>query len=236
MASISSDRVRRSRSLGDTLVVGLTGSIGMGKSTVSKWLQEMQVPLDDADATVHRLYAPGGEAVLPLKEAFGDEILSQEGGVDRGALSKLVVGEANAERLKHLEAIVHPLVEASRDHFISKARRQGEEKHCDVVMVVSAPAEQQRTRVLARNDMTPEKFTAILSKQVPDADKRRKADHIVDTGLTMEETKAQVMAFVKECREKVAAERDRDQRLQWLFLAAALAAGAAVAFGLQRMK
>lgn len=251
MASISSDRVRRSRSLGDTLVVGLTGSIGMGKSTVSKWLQEMQVPLDDADATVHRLYAPGGEAVLPLKEAFGDEILSQEGGVDRGALSKLVVGEANAERLKHLEAIVHPLVEASRDHFISKARRQGEllcvldipllfekklEKHCDVVMVVSAPAEQQRTRVLARNDMTPAKFTAILSKQVPDADKRRKADHIVDTGLTMEETKAQVMAFVKECREKVAAERDRDQRLQWLFLAAALAAGAAVAFGLQRMK
>mmetsp|Transcript_51579 Transcript_51579/g.63094 ORF Transcript_51579/g.63094 Transcript_51579/m.63094 type:complete len:212 (+) Transcript_51579:2-637(+) len=211
----------------------------------------MQVPLDDADATVHRLYAPGGEAVFPLKEAFGKDILTQEGGVDRAALSKLVVGEANAERLKQLEAIVHPLVEASRDLFISKAQQRGEllcvldipllfekklEKHCDVVVVVSAPAEQQRTRVLARPEMTPEKFTAILSKQVPDADKRRKADHIVDSGLAMEETKAQVMALVKECRKKVSAERERDRRLRWLFLCAALAAGAAVAFGLQRTR
>eukprot|EP00438_Fugacium_kawagutii_P005736 Skav234143 [mRNA] locus=scaffold361:124568:128848:- [translate_table: standard] len=111
-----------------------------------------------------------------------------------------------------------------------------EEKHCDVVVVVSAPAEQQRTRVLARKDMTPEKFTAILAKQVPDEDKRRKADHIVDSGLSMEETKAQVIAFVKECREKVAGERKRDQRLQWLFLGAALVAGAVVAFGLQKKR
>ena len=123
-------QVRRRRP-GDTLVVGLTGSIGMGKSTVSTWLQEMQIPLDDADATVHRLYAseprcqgeilllrPGGEAVAPLKEAFGEEVLNQEpswmaqagnamlqeGGIDRQALSKLVVGPSNAENLKKLEA------------------------------------------------------------------------------------------------------------------------------------
>ena len=247
--STSSDRVRRERTLGDTLVVGLTGSIGMGKSTVSKWLQEMQVPLDDADATVHRLYAPAGEAVLPLKEAFGSEILSEEGGVDRAALSKLVVGEANAERLKQLEAIVHPLVEASRDNFISSAQKRQEllcvldipllfekklEKHCDMVVVVSAPAEQQRKRVLARKDMTPEKFTAILSKQVPDAEKRRRADHVVDSGLTMEETKAQVMALVKECRNRVSSERQREERLHWLFLGAAMAAGAAAAFSVLR--
>eukprot|EP00913_Durusdinium_trenchii_P012246 g11499.t1 len=189
---------RRRRSLGDTLVVGLTGSIGMGKSTVSKWLQEMQIPLDDADATVHRLYAPGGEAVLPLKEAFGSQVLNEEpfGGIDRGALSKLVVGEANSERLKQLEAIVHPLVEASRDRFIHDAQRRGEllcvldipllfekqlEKHCDLVVVVSAPAEQQRRRVLARPEMTPEKFTAILAKQADSPDSPRKDERFPPT-------------------------------------------------------
>lgn len=246
---MASEKARRRRSLGDTLVVGLTGSIGMGKSTVSKWLQEMQIPLDDADATVHRLYAPGGEAVLPLKEAFGSQVLNEEGGIDRGALSKFVVGEANSERLKQLEAIVHPLVEASRDRFIHDAQRRGEllcvldipllfekqlEKHCDLVVVVSAPAEQQRRRVLARPEMTPEKFTAILAKQVPDGVKREKADRVVDSGLSLEETKGQVESLVKECRQQVEAERAREKTWHRLVLGCAILSGAALAFAVAR--
>ncbi|CAJ1406051.1 unnamed protein product [Effrenium voratum] len=240
---------RRGRNLGDTLVVGLTGSIGMGKSTVSRWLQEMSVPLDDADATVHRLYAPAGDAVRPVTKAFGEKVVGKDGGIDRGALSKLVVGEENKERLQQLEAIVHPLVEASRDLFIADAQKRNEplcvldipllfekqlEKHCDLVVVVSAPAEQQRARVLARNDMTPEKFMAILAKQVPDAEKRLMADWVVDTGLAFEESKAQVVAFVKECREKVAGEKKRERTLYLLFMGAALLAGAAAAMVAQR--
>jgi len=233
------------------LVVGLTGSIGMGKSTVSKWLREMNIPVDDADATVHRLYAPGGEAVQPIREAFGDGVLAEDGSIDRKSLSKLVVGEENKQKLQELEAIVHPLVEAARDDFIAEATRRSEplcildipllfekhlEQHCDLVVVVSAPAEQQRARVLARTEMDPDKFTAILAKQVPDVEKRIRADRIVDTGLTLEETKAQVVAFIEECHRQMTQERQRDRTLYWLLLGAALAMGVSAAVALHRGK
>jgi len=242
---------RGGRRVGETLVVGLTGSIGMGKSTVSKWLREMNIPVDDADATVHRLYAPGGEAVQPIREAFGDGVLAEDGSIDRKSLSKLVVGEENKQKLQELEAIVHPLVEAARDDFIAEATRRSEplcildipllfekhlEQHCDLVVVVSAPAEQQRARVLARTEMDPDKFTAILAKQVPDVEKRIRADRIVDTGLTLEETKAQVVAFIEECHRQMTQERQRDRTLYWLLLGAALAMGVSAAVALHRGK
>ncbi|CAE7450326.1 coaE [Symbiodinium necroappetens] len=223
----------------------------MGKSTVSKWLREMNIPVDDADATVHRLYAPGGEAVKPIREAFGDGVLAEDGSIDRKSLSKLVVGEENKQKLQELEAIVHPLVEAARDAFIAEASRQSEplcildipllfekhlEQHCDLVVVVSAPAEQQRARVLARKEMDPDKFTAILAKQVPDVEKRIRADRIVDTGLTLEETKAQVVAFIEDCRRQMTQERQRDRTLYWLLLGAALAMGVSAALALHRRK
>eukprot|EP00439_Symbiodinium_sp_Y106_P034483 s862_g4.t1 len=222
-------------------------------------VEEMNIPVDDADATVHRLYAPGGEAVQPIREAFGDGVLAEDGSIDRKSLSKLV---ENKQKLQELEAIVHPLVEAARDEFIAEATRRSEplcildipllfekhldsasgmlsarfeasflvneEQHCDLVVVVSAPAEQQRARVLARTEMDPDKFTAILAKQVPDVEKRIRADRIVDTGLTLEEkreTKAQVVAFIEECHRQMTQERQRDRTLYWLLLGAALAMG-----------
>lgn len=226
------------------MVVGLTGSIGMGKSTVSSWFVEMGVPVSDADAVVHKLYAPGGAAVGPIKEAFGDSVLDRDGGIDRPLLSKLVVGAANADNMKRLEALVHPLVAAERDTFIGAAVRRGDElavldipllfethqeDGCDAIVVVSAPADVQRKRVLARPNMTPEKFEGILGRQVPDAEKRARADHVLDTGTAPEKTRAALAAFVATCRDKVAAERLR----QRFMLTVGVAAGAtAVLFAL----
>ena len=199
------------------LKVALTGSIGMGKSTVGKMFAAMGVPLFDADATVHALYQKGGAAVAPLRVAFPEAVIDDA--VDRAILSRLVLGRPN--EIAKLEAIVHPLVGERRRQFLDEAAAQGApfvvldipllfegggQSRVDKVIVVSAPASMQRARVLARPDMTEKKFEAILARQVPDAEKRRQADFIIDTGVTLAETEMQVRDLVAQL-EKLAGDK-----------------------------
>lgn len=185
------------------ILVGLTGSIGMGKSTTAALFAAEGVPVYDADAAVHQLYARGGAAVEPLEQEFGDVVV--DGAVDRERLSKKVLNDPDA--MKRLEAIVHPLVGASRVGFFKEAsEKQADivvldipllfetdgEKNMACVVVVSAPADQQRTRVLARPGMTVEKFEAILARQTPDAIKRERADFVIDTGQGLDHARDQV--------------------------------------------
>ncbi len=185
------------------LILGLTGSIGMGKSTTSKMFQDEGVPVYDSDAAVHALYAAGGAAVEPVETAFPGVVVN--GAIDRAKLSARVVGDPEA--LAKLETIVHPLVGAHRIGFFEKAKAEGYdivvldvpllfetggEKRVDKVVVVSAPAEVQRERVLARPEMTPEKFEAILARQTPDAEKRARADFVIDTGQGLDHARQQV--------------------------------------------
>ena len=174
-----------------TFVLGLTGSIGMGKSATAAMFRALGVPVHDADAVVHALYR--GAAAPLIAKAFPGTVA--DGVVDRSALGKEVLGQP--ERLKELEAIVHPLVRAERDAFLTAAVaarapvavidipllfETGGERDCDAVLVVTASREVQRARVLARAGMTAEKFAAIAAKQMPDAEKRPKAHFLVDTG------------------------------------------------------
>lgn len=183
------------------IVLGLTGSIGMGKSTTAKLFAEEGVPVHDADAAVHALYE--GAAVPLVEAAFPGT--TRDGKVDRALLGRAVVG--NAEAMKRLEAIVHPLVAQARDRFLEQARGSGAaaavldipllfetggEKLVDAVVVVSALPDIQRERVMARPGMTAEKFEALLANQTPDAEKRRRADYIVDSGHGIERARAQV--------------------------------------------
>ncbi len=176
-------------------VLGLTGSIGMGKSTAANAFRRLKVPVFDADAAVHRLQARGGAAVRPIEAAFPGA--TRDGRVDREALRARVLGDRAA--LERLERIVHPLVRAAEARFLAAARRRGVrlavldipllletggERRVDEVLVVSAPPAVQRARVLARRGMTEERLAAILARQMPDALKRRKADHVVRTGLS----------------------------------------------------
>lgn len=190
-------------------ILGLTGSIGMGKSAVALMLRELGVPVFDADAAVHALQGPGG-ALVPAIEAAFPGTTSPEG-VLRQELGARVFGDAGA--LARLEAIVHPAVGRMREAFLIEHAGQpivvfdipllfekGHGAGLDAVMVVSAPAAAQRARVLARPGMTPDKFAHILDLQVPDAEKRARADFIVDTGVTLEETRAQVAALVRRIR------------------------------------
>lgn len=192
-------------------VLGLTGSIGMGKSAVATMLRELGVPVFDADAAVHSLQGPGG-ALLPAIEAAFPGTTGPEG-VKRQELGAQVFG--NAEALKRLEAIVHPAVARLREAFMIEHAgealvvfdipllfEKGHNGALDAVAVVSAPAEMQRARVLARPGMTPEKFAQILGLQVPDAEKRARADHVIDTGVSLAETEAEVRALVARIREK----------------------------------
>lgn len=187
-------------------VLGLTGSIGMGKSATAGMFRAMGVPVHDADATVHDLYAK--EAVAPVEAAFPGVV--KEGRVDRPALSQRVLGDADA--MKRLEAIVHPLVRAREEAFLAKAREAGARLvvldipllletgsagRVDAVAVVSAPAEVQKARVLARPGMSEERFALILAKQVPDADKRRRAHFLIDTGRGFEAARHQVAGVVR---------------------------------------
>lgn len=190
------------------LLLGLTGSIGMGKSTVSRALTDMGIPVMDSDAVVHEMYAPSGAAVEPIDELFPGA-KGADGGIDRKKLGALVLGDDDA--MVKLEALVHPLVDAERARFLRAAEEEGQklvafdipllyekgyEGSVDVVIVVSADAEAQRARVLARPGMTPEKFESILARQVPDEEKRRRADVVIDTGCALEETKAAVRKAV----------------------------------------
>lgn len=174
------------------LLIGLTGSIGMGKSETAKMFKRLGLPVYDADAAVHKLYAKGGAAVAPIEEAFPGVV--KEGAIDREELARRVLGKR--EELRRLEKIIHPLVGLSQLEFLVKAEEGGAkmvvldiplifetggEERVDVVVVVSAPAEMQRERVLARPGMSAEKFEAILAKQVPDSQKRERSDFIVDS-------------------------------------------------------
>lgn len=176
------------------ILLGLTGSIGMGKSETTKMFRRLGVPVYDADATVHKVYAPGGDAVAPIAAAFPGAV--KNGAVDRPALSRMVVG--NDAELKRLERITHPLLRRYQKRFLQAALAAGRRlvvldvpllfetrgtKRVDRVAVASAPGAVQRARVLRRPDMTAEKFAYILSRQTPDKVKRAKADFLVPTGL-----------------------------------------------------
>lgn len=189
------------------IIVGLTGSIGMGKSTTSAMFQAEGVPVYDADAAVHALYAKGGAAVAPVEAAFPGVVV--DGAIDRAKLSAHVVGKPEA--LKKLEAIVHPLVGESRKVFFQAAAEAnaplvildipllfetGGERNVAAVIVVSAPEEVQRERVMARPDMTAEKLDAILARQMPDAEKRARADIVIDTSQGLDSAREQVRAAI----------------------------------------
>lgn len=189
------------------IIVGLTGSIGMGKSTTSAMFQAEGVPVYDADAAVHALYAKGGAAVAPVEAAFPGVVT--DGAIDRARLSAHVVG--NPEALKRLETIVHPLVGESRKVFFEAALEAnapmvildipllfetGGERNVAAVIVVSAPEAVQRERVMARPDMTVEKLDAILARQLPDAEKRARADIVIDTSKGLDNAREEVRAAI----------------------------------------
>ncbi|GAA6156040.1 MAG: dephospho-CoA kinase [Alphaproteobacteria bacterium] len=193
------------------LLVGLTGSIGMGKSETAKMFAKLGIPVYDADAAVHAIYEKGGAAVEPLRAEFPDAIVDDA--VDRVKLSKLVLN--NKDELKKLEAIVHPLVGATQLQFLKDASdakapmavldipllyETGGEARVDAVVVVSAPADVQRARVLERPGMTIEKFEQILAKQVPDADKRAKADFVVETDKGLDHAFEQVQRITEDLK------------------------------------
>ncbi|MFH1794631.1 MAG: dephospho-CoA kinase [Pseudomonadota bacterium] len=188
------------------IVIGLTGSIGMGKSTTAKMFAEAGVPVHDSDEAVHRLYS--GAAVPLVETAFPG--VTVDGRIDRNLLGQRVIG--NSEAIRKLETIVHPLVRADADAFLARNRATGAKlavldipllfetggrDRVDKVVVVSAPADIQRKRVLARPGMTPEKFEAILARQVPDTEKRRLADFVVDTGAGMEAARRSVEQIIQ---------------------------------------
>src|SRR5260221_1240922 len=195
------------------VIVGLTGSIGMGKSTAAKMLRQMGVPVYDADAAVHALQAPGGIALPPIEAAFPGVV--KNGVLDRQALGARVFG--NKEALRRLEAIVHPLVGQQQRRFLRSAARRREklvvldipllfegsgERRVDATLVVSAPAFLQRRRVLARPGMTDERLAGILRQQVPDAVKRRKATIGIPTGLGLAPTRAALAKAVGDLKRR----------------------------------
>jgi dephospho-CoA kinase len=191
---------------GRPFVIGLTGSLGMGKSVTAKLFADAGVPVHDSDAVVHRLYE--GEAVPAIEKAFPGS--TSGGKVDRAKLGAMVLGDEVA--LSRLEAIVHPMVRAQAETFLAAAQARGEpvvvldipllfetaqEGDCDAVVVVSAPPEVQRARAFERPGMTEQKFAAILAKQMPDAEKRRRADFVVDSSQGFEAARAQVQDILR---------------------------------------
>ena len=191
------------------IVLGLTGSIGMGKSTAAGFFAEAGVPVHDADAVVHRLYE--GEAVPAVEAAFPGT--THDGQVDRGRLGQRVLGDPAA--LKRLEAIVHPLVRRDEERFLADAEaagaavvvlnipllfESGGDRRCDAVVVISAPATMQRERVMSRPGMTEEKLARVLAQQMPDPEKRRRADFVVDSSQDFDSTRAQVRAILDKAK------------------------------------
>lgn len=198
------------------IVLGLTGSIGMGKSTTARMFAEAGVPVHDSDEAVHRLYA--GEAARLIEARFPGTVV--DGVVDRSKLAQSVLGRKEA--LADLERIVHPLVRADADAFIERHRAAGApvalldipllfetggEGRVDRIVVVTAPARTQRERVLARPGMMPEKFEAILARQMPDEEKRRRADFVIDTGGGMDAARQAVAAIIERLQDEKGVDR-----------------------------
>ena len=205
------------------IILGLTGSVGMGKSTTAAMLRRLRVPVHDSDAAVHRLLAPGGAAVVAVGKAF-PEARGRNGGIDRAVLGRRVFADPAA--LARLERILHPLVRQSQRRFLAQARARrlplvvldipllyetGGEQGCDKVMVVSAPPYLQRARVMARPGMSEERFRAILRQQLPDSVKRRRADFVVPTGLGRAVTFRKLARIVRGMRQAAPCARDSAQ-------------------------
>ncbi|RMD92699.1 MAG: dephospho-CoA kinase [Alphaproteobacteria bacterium] len=196
--------------------LGLTGSIGMGKSTTAEMFRREGIEVWDADAAVHRLYARGGAAVRHIAALFPQAIV--DGAVDRAALRAIIARDPSA--LEQIEKIVHPLVAQDRQAFLRSAKgdivvldipllfETGAERDVDAVAVVTAPPDVQRARVLARPGMTEEQFETILAKQMPDEEKRRRADYIIET-TTIDNARAAVRAIIDDIRRRLADARDR---------------------------
>lgn len=219
------------------ILLGLTGSVAMGKSFVARVASEMGVPVLDSDAVVHELYAPGGAAVSPVRAMFGPGVVAEDGGVSRPALGPLVLGDADEAKanMAALETLVHALVDERRRAFLDECAASGHalvildvpllyekgyESTVDAVAVASAgDAETQRRRALARPGMTPEKFAHVAARQMPDEEKRRRADFIIETGCAEAETEAAVRKLVEKLRgadgggvEALAYERGKRER------------------------
>jgi dephospho-CoA kinase len=195
------------------VIIGLTGSIGMGKSAVAKMFEEEGVPVFDADAAVHRLQGPGGALLTQIESAFPGSTGSQ--GVDRAALGAMVLHDK--DQLEKLESIIHPAVADERAAFLEAHAQddlvvfdipllfeKGGAKNVDIIVVVSAPTDVQRARVLARPGMTESKFEHILKLQMPDVEKRRLADHVIDTGTSLAQTSANIEKLVHSLRSPLA--------------------------------
>lgn len=193
------------------IIIGLTGSIGMGKSTVAAMFRSLGVPVFDADAEVRRVQGPGGRALAAIEAAFPGT--THAGGLHRERLGAHVFG--NHAGLKQLEAILHPLVAEAQSTFLGAHRRKaavvldvpllfekGGWRRCHLTVVVSAPARVQRARVLARPGMTPDKFGAILKTQMPDSEKRRRADIVIETGRGRRHTLLAVRRIVADLRRR----------------------------------
>ncbi len=202
------------------IILGLTGSIGMGKTTAASAFRQIGVPVFDADAEVHRLLGKGGAAVAEVETAFSDVVCG--GAVDRDALGRRVFGNACA--LRKLEGILHPKVRASRARFIRLAESRGEslvlldipllfetagEVECDFTCVVSAPHFVQSDRVLRRPGMTPEKLAGVLARQMPDAEKRRQADFVIPTGNGRRYSLQRIRSIVTMLRRSAKGKRAR---------------------------
>ena len=194
------------------IIIGLTGSIGMGKSTTAKMFEEEGCPVFDADAAVHKLYDKGGKAVPIIRAVFPDAV--KEGAVDRGVLGKYM--RADPLELKVLESFIHPLVSESRAEFFEKHStadivvmdvpllfETGLDKAVHHIVVVTAPYEVQRERVMAREGMTAELFDSLLTRQTPDAEKRKRAHALVFTDKGLDNARKQVQTIVKELRAKI---------------------------------
>ncbi|MCF6321094.1 MAG: dephospho-CoA kinase [Rhizobiaceae bacterium] len=192
------------------IILGLTGSIAMGKSTTADMFRAEGIPVHDADKTVHDLYK--NEAVKPVKEIFPDAVI--DGKVDRQALGRLVLGNRN--NMQKLEKLIHPMVRKKEQEFLQTASKNkaelvvldipllfetGGNKRVDATLVVTASAQEQEKRVMSRPGMTKQKFASILKHQIPDAEKRQKADFIIDTSLGMEKARQSVRGIIATLRQ-----------------------------------
>jgi dephospho-CoA kinase len=202
--------------------LALTGSIGMGKSATAAMFAARGVPVYDADAAVHKAYAPGGEAVAPLEWAFRG-IIGEDGGIDRALLRAKVA--RRPDMMKKLESIVHPIVAGAQRAFLAKAEADGADivvldipllfetggdKRVDAIVVVTAPEDVQRARVMQRGGMTEAEFEAILARQTPDSVKRRGADFVINTGFGFPYAEAQVDEILKALRSRIRAANGTD--------------------------